>query len=322
MDIKIHCACGQNISFDVEPENGAMPCPLSCPACQADVTLLANQQIQQQLTPAPATAPTTAGFKLRVAAPAAHTTAAAAGTETPSQPTPAPAPTPTTSGRPRASQPLPPPPSEGDGEASAGTLLLGTVGIFGGTLVGLLVWLLIANIGLHLKVVAVVVGAGAGLGARVFCREGDKSLGGIAALIAVIGMFMGGPMILDQRLRIKDDTMREAFQMAVQEAKDTVAKVPNGTDAEIIKYLSEDDGGATEVTAEDIKEFREIDLKEARDLASGKTKFEAFSADVRKTEAELKKEMSGTIAGVGAIRLLSIWLIGLVAGTAYKIASG
>lgn len=320
MDIKIHCACGQNISFDVEPENGAMPCPLACPACQADVTPLANQQIQQQLTPAPATAPSTGGFKLRVAAPAAHAPAAAAGTETPSQPTPPPAPTP--SGRPRASQPPPPPPSEGDGEASAGTLLLGTVGIFGGTLVGLLVWLLIANIGLHLKVVAVVVGAGAGLGARVFCREGDKSLGGIAALIAVIGMFMGGPMILDQRLRIKDDTMREVFDLAVQEAKDTVAKVPNGTDAEIIKYLSEDDGGATEVTADDIKEFREVDLKEARDLASGKTTFQAFTADVRKMESEIKKEMSGTIAGAGALRLLSVWLIGLVAGTAYKIASG
>ena len=320
MDIKLHCACGQNIAFDVEPENGAMPCPLACPACQADVTPLANQQIQQQLAPAPATAPSTGGYKIRVAAPAAHAPASVAVAETPSKPTPEPAPA--TSGKRKASPPPPPPPSEGDGEASVGTLLLGTVGIFGGTLVGLLVWLIIANIGLHLKVVAVVVGAGAGLGARVYCREGDKSLGGIAALIAVIGMFMGGPMILDQRLRIKDDTMREAFQMAVQEAKDTVAKVPNGTDAEIIKYLSEDDGGATEVTAEDIKEFREIDLKEARDLASGKTKFEAFSADVRKMESELKKEMSGTIAGVGAIRLLSIWLIGLVAGTAYKIASG
>jgi hypothetical protein len=220
------------------------------------------------------------------------------------------------------SQPRPPPPSGDDDEASAGTLLLGTAGIFGGTLVGLLVWLLIASVGLHLKIIAVVVGVGAGLGARVFCRAGDKSLGGIAALIAVLGMFMGGPSILDQRLKFKDDVIREAYRLAVDEAKATVAAIPNGTDAEIGKYLAKEFGDDTEVTAEDIKEFRESDLKEARNLAAGKVSYDAFAADLRKMEADVKKEMSGVIAGAGTLRLLSIWLIGLVGGTAYKIAAG
>ena len=55
--------------------------------------------------------------------------------------------------------------------------------------------------GLNLRILAVLVGAGAGLGARAFCREGDKSLGGVAAVIAVIGMFIGGPLILVTRKR-------------------------------------------------------------------------------------------------------------------------
>jgi len=259
---------------------------------------------------------------VRITTPAAHTPAPVAIAATTSETAePTSAPSPASVGKQRT-QPRPPPPSGGDDEASAGTLLLGTVGIFGGTLVGLLVWLLIASVGLHLKVIAVVVGVGAGLGARIFCRNGDTSLGGIAALIAVLGMFMGGPSILDKRLRIKDDVVREAYQLAVQDAKETVAAIPNGTDAEIGKYLAKEFGDDTEVTADDIKEFRESDLKEARDLAAGKVSYDTFAADLRQVEADVKKEMSGAIAGAGTLRLLSIWLIGLVGGTAYKIAAG
>ena len=32
MNLKIECPCGQKIAFEVEPENGAMPCELPCPS--------------------------------------------------------------------------------------------------------------------------------------------------------------------------------------------------------------------------------------------------------------------------------------------------
>jgi len=200
---------------------------------------------------------------------------------------------------------------------------MGTVGVFGGAIVGLILWFLIAKMGLNLRILAVLVGAGAGLGARVFCREGDKSLGGVAAVIAVIGMFIGGPMILDQKLRIPDEILREAYQGSVETAKRIVAEIPNRTDAEIAKYLAKEAGGAQEVTPEDISEFREDDdFKYARELASGKRSYETYAAAFRKDEDKVHKEVGGAIAGFGAMRMLSLWLIGLVGGTAYKIAAG
>jgi hypothetical protein len=51
--VKIQCVCGQNYAFDVEPVNGEMPSAVSCPNCGADGTAAANDDISQQLTPAP-----------------------------------------------------------------------------------------------------------------------------------------------------------------------------------------------------------------------------------------------------------------------------
>ena len=53
MPIKIECGCGQHYAFDVEPVNGRMPSTIACPACGADGTGIANDQIAQQLTALP-----------------------------------------------------------------------------------------------------------------------------------------------------------------------------------------------------------------------------------------------------------------------------
>src|SRR4051812_21304869 len=45
MEITVNCPCGQNYAFDVEPVNGAMPCAINCPSCNADGTHLANEMI-------------------------------------------------------------------------------------------------------------------------------------------------------------------------------------------------------------------------------------------------------------------------------------
>jgi hypothetical protein len=49
MPVKIECACGQHYAFDVEPVNGRMPSAVACPACGADGTASANDQISQQM---------------------------------------------------------------------------------------------------------------------------------------------------------------------------------------------------------------------------------------------------------------------------------
>jgi hypothetical protein len=46
--ITIQCPCGQKFAFDVEPVNGRMPVSVACPACGADGTNAANEQIQLQ----------------------------------------------------------------------------------------------------------------------------------------------------------------------------------------------------------------------------------------------------------------------------------
>src|ERR1051325_4758252 len=48
VSIKIQCPqCGQRYSFDTEPVNGRLSAPIFCPACNADGTAVANQQIAQ-----------------------------------------------------------------------------------------------------------------------------------------------------------------------------------------------------------------------------------------------------------------------------------
>jgi hypothetical protein len=55
--VKIECGCGQRYAFDVEPVDGLMSFPVTCPACGADGTAAANAIIAQSLTPALAATP-------------------------------------------------------------------------------------------------------------------------------------------------------------------------------------------------------------------------------------------------------------------------
>jgi hypothetical protein len=55
--IKIECECGQHYAFDVEPLNGRMPSSITCPACGADGTIVANEVISGHLAARPAASP-------------------------------------------------------------------------------------------------------------------------------------------------------------------------------------------------------------------------------------------------------------------------
>lgn len=334
MNLKIACACGQHIAFDVEPENGQMPCSIQCPSCQTDVTSLANAEIQKGLVPVPP--PPTAAPRLRVNV-AHHAPAPAPASAAEAATPPPPAETPT--GRPSFTAPPPPAPVRDPEEgAPMGKFLLGIVGVVVGAVLGVAVWVMLAKVGLGLRLVAVLVGVGAGFGGRVFCREGDKGLGGIAAVVAVLAMFFGAGLVFNekvvdkvvQELDFNEKELREMYDDEVKEAKALVAQIPNGTDAEIRAYLVKESDNPSEVTDEDVKLFKVMtDLTEAKDMASGKITFAAYS---QKTRAEVKefkevikdatKKEQGTVAAVGMIGGLRLWMIALVGGAAYKIAAG
>ena len=73
MTIKVQCECGARYSFEIEPQNGAMPFPVNCPACKADGTAAANEIIAQTLEAEQKTQP-----RLRMKAAAAPAVAAVA----------------------------------------------------------------------------------------------------------------------------------------------------------------------------------------------------------------------------------------------------
>lgn len=82
--VKLQCLCGTRFAFEVEPVEGRMPVPVSCPACGADATEQANALLAQTADqPGDEVPPdrlvTRARLRLRRSAGAA----AVAGTETP-----------------------------------------------------------------------------------------------------------------------------------------------------------------------------------------------------------------------------------------------
>lgn len=218
-------------------------------------------------------------------------------------------------------------PDDGSDQAKMGSFLMGVLGVIGGAVAGLVLWMIIAKAGFNPRILAILVGAGAGGGGRLLCRGGDKGLGGVAAVIAVAAMFAGGAMTasdgLKRHLGVDDKGLREAYQEAIQDAKEMVQAIPNGTDVEIRNYLIKRDGSADAVTDEDIAQFKEDeDYKQAKDMAAGKISFEKFRAGIDKAFKDLDETAGNAVGAIGAVRMLSIWLIGLVGGTAYKIAAG
>ena len=182
MEIKVVCECGQKYAFDVEPQNGAMPGPVSCPVCGKDGTGFANQQISQKLAASAAAtviasniAPVAgnAPGNLRINRPS-HSVE--------SSPAPAVAPPPLPS-RPKA------------GISSTGSAMvaqptnnlgLGILGAILGAAVGAgLMYGFFLMTEFKFPLFGVGIGALTGLGARLCYRGTDSTLGGIAAAIAL-----------------------------------------------------------------------------------------------------------------------------------------
>ena len=185
MELKIQCGCGSRYKFDVEPVDGRVPAPLSCPNCQASWTDLANSMIAEaQGLPAPpppaVPSPVRVGLRLssHSASPASDASPTADAPGAGAAPDPAPAP------RYVPRVPTLDPLVE---QYDTGQFARGFLGAAAGAFLGgLAFYLLFAHTGIRLKLLALGVGFLAGMGARLLGKDRSKELGFIGALLSIV----------------------------------------------------------------------------------------------------------------------------------------
>lgn len=348
MELKVICPCGQKYKFDVEPVNGQMPFTVNCPVCGVDGTPLANQLLAQtsaapavvapvMLAPAPAPAPVTTASGLRI---------------TINRPAPASIPPPVASpsgapppiGAPGLARALPAA-TDPNKSAKKPNFWMGLVGAFLGSLVGaaicFLIGFLIAQyIGIGWRFVGMLAGsllAGylAGAGAHLLGKgEGSKELGAIAAIFAIVGIvaaqyFMALTWWHETVVAITDSVYGES----VKEAREAVAVIPTGSDSEIRLYLAkqeaEDSDNVTtnSISDDDVKQFRENQLPEFQQLASGQMTKEQYDAkygigvDQEKKDQDAEDETFKGVFLLLFLRRSSIFSLCLGAGLAYRITA-
>jgi len=357
IELKIYCDCGQKYKFDVEPVNGRMPYAVACPICKRDGTTKANEMLQQMAVfkpigaepaaapapvapppiPAYAAAPAPAApppppsaavprLRINVTAPAAAPVAESHGAGSAPPPTIAPAGVSRmpTSGRPRAAAMA----IAGDGEKK-GSFGMGVLGAFIGALIGAIIYYVIFKATGIRSFLGLGVGALTGLGAHWLGKgEGSKELGGIAVVFVIVGVLAAQYFVA---LGIWNEVLDEGYTDSVKEARQVVQAVPHGTDDEIRGYLakqSAEDGEAVKPSAvsdDDVKEFKQKELPQYQDLASGKTTKEQYLQNLGiKTDKKTQSEEEDTFKGIFILLTINIrGVISMViaAGMAYKLST-
>jgi len=334
MEVKVECSCGTRYKFDVEPVNGVMPVRVSCPSCNADGTAAANAVIQHasSVQPASVSAQPSSTDRPRIRlsipsqggpqpVPAAHEPPAAVAT-----PVVAPAPV-----RPVTRPVLGPaqPAAEAGGKGRFGMGILGAVL---GTLLGVGIWLGIfyaTDLGSRsfIKLFCIGVGIAAGFGARLLSKdEGSHDLGYITAAIALIGIFATQYTIAkEQTIGRYKKVVGAVYEAQLEYAKKAVKVVPTGSDREIREFLAKEsveEGERVkpaEISADQVQYFRDKQLPELRELASGKKTKTEYNKEFGTEEIE---ENAGfklflAIKGLGAFTFGAM-IVAL--GAAFKIA--
>ncbi len=349
IELKVHCDCGQKFKFDVEPVNNRMPVPVACPVCGADGTGKANDLLQQMtvfklIEPAPALVPplppVSPPLPIRVnvpVQPSAATAPSPIARVAPAPPLPAPVPAaPASTSSPGArfgaqvASGLPAQP------ARKPSFALGLFGAFLGALVGAGIYYLVFKLtGWRLGLMALLVGGLAGWGANLLSRrEGSKELGLITAILVVAGVVAAQYFIAlgwwHDDLRTVQDA---SYAASVAIAKDIVKALPTGSDAEIRNCLAKemasegDKPNPKAISDDQVKEFREQQLPEIRDLACGQETEEQYCAkngmDVQKWKAAEDTE-EYTLKGRFLLLLCSkLGIVSLIAagGLAYRLTT-
>lgn len=327
MEIKIQCDCGQKIKFDAEPVNGRMPWEVNCPVCGQSGTDKANWIIAHS-APAPAplapigslsSAPAIAGAPLAMAAEAP---AAPAPIEAPkprlSISRPPPSAAPAHPPQPAVPRPVPRqfPAAAVQEPPSTNTLFFrGVLGAFVGALVGMGIWYGIAiATGYQLGIVAWGVGALTGVGARVMAKEGNTALGVVAAFFAACAILLGGTLSVHHELMKEmggfshENLTHEVYTESVKEAKDAG---PLDTDAQIKAFLAKRDGSAeSDITQQEIDEFKKDELPEMQELASGTLTEQEYGKRHHK-ETAVASGVGSAIGWVAAFigSIFSLWTI-------------
>jgi hypothetical protein len=208
-----------------------------------------------------------------------------------------------------------------------------------GALIGSAVFFVIFNYtGFTVKLLAVGVGALAGLGSRWLSRgEGSNELGVITAVF-VLGGILGAEYVVARNWWNVDqsESLQLSYDTKLAEARKVIASVPNGTDEEIrlylaVRYSEEDEDvkiNVKDIPAELVQEFRDTELPEYRELASGKLTQEQFNQKHQKEIAEDKADKESAESTFKAFFLLififnkfNIVCLCLAAGAAYKITA-
>jgi len=365
IELKVHCDCGHKYKFDVEPVNGQMPFTVACPICRRDGTATANALLQQSsvfklVEPAPAAAPVSVAPPPYVPKSAAPPPFAAPPPLAP-PPIGAPPPAPIAPARLRvnvsppsgshaeastAPPPITPasgvtlPPTNGRPRLAAGAATatepgkkpsfgLGILGGFIGALIGAIIYYAIFKTTGVRTGMALVIGGLAGGGAHWLGKgEGSKELGGITVVFVLVGVLAAQYFVaLGWWNKIQD----EGYTDSVKEAREVVKAVPTGSDAEIKGYLakqSAEEGEAVKpalVSDDDVRQFREKELTQYQDLASGKLTKERYLAQFgRKTDKKSESDETDTFKGL--FILLTINIRGVISmviasGLAYRLSA-
>jgi hypothetical protein len=184
---------------------------------------------------------------------------------------------------------------------------------------------------------AIGVGFLAGFGARILGKEGSMELGVIAGTLVVVGV-LGAQYFVAWKLWneytvFDDKEIATMYTEHVQEAKKVVQAIPNGTDQEIRIYLAREEvvgtGEApnpTAVTPEEIKMFREEQLPEYQNLASGKVTKDAYVQNIKTKQKEAVDSVEDTKTFKTFFMLVLLSKVGLIslcaaAGLAYKMST-
>ena len=210
---------------------------------------------------------------------------------------------------------------------------LGLMGAVLGGLLGAIAWFLVVKFtGMRLKILAVGVGALTGLFAKLLAgRVGSRNLGIAAGACALLFILLGTLLIAKARVDISDeDVVGDAaaeYDRDLARAKDALKQMPNQTDPEIRGYLAKEASKGGEsilpsaITDQDIKFFRDEDLKKMRDLVSGKLTKETYRKQAKQTMEDF--EESGTSKILLLLSFANLFRIGTIivgVGAAYKAA--
>jgi hypothetical protein len=246
---------------------------------------------------APPPPPPSGAPKLRINA-AAHAEPAAAPAGAPPAIAPALGATPPPIGaRPRLGMAPAAAPVEPGKEPSFG---MGLLGGFVGALIGSVIYYFIFKTTGVRIFLALGTGALAGFGANWLGRgEGSKELGGITAVFVVVGVLAAQYLVIlglwNSVISVAEDA---GYSERLTQAKEVVKAVPTGADSEIRMYLAKqaaEDGEAVKpasVSDDEIKEFKEKELPEDQDFASGKITKDQYMTQAGMDPEKTKKFMS------------------------------